>query len=74
MNEWRPPRRNAHLINICGEIHSLQEWSRRCGISHNNLCNEKRRNGNAAMVRRIKLGLAGKYTPTSGGALHRCAR
>jgi len=63
---WAPPRRNGHMIRIGRETHSLQEWSRRCGISHNNLCNERRRNGEGAMVRRIKLGLAGRYVPIRG--------
>jgi hypothetical protein len=71
---WRPPRRNGHQIRIGTEECSLQEWSRRCGISHNNLCNVRRRHSYAAMVARIRLGLRGQYRPTSGGALHKSKR
>jgi hypothetical protein len=70
-DEWKPPRRNGHYLRIGRQTHSLQEWSRRCGISHNNLCNERRRNGHAAMIQRIKLGLQQRYTPTTGGAFHK---
>lgn len=70
-DEWKPPRRGGHYIAIGGRALSLAEWSRLCGISHNNLCNERRRNGRAAMIQRIKLGLQQRYTPTTGGACHK---
>jgi hypothetical protein len=59
--KWRPPRRNAHYIMIGRECHHLMEWSRLCGISHANLLGHASRHGLTAMIRRIRLGLAGKY-------------
>jgi hypothetical protein len=56
------PRRNGHYININGDTQCLKEWSRRCGISHNILCNTNKRHGFPGMVRLIKLGLKGEYT------------
>jgi hypothetical protein len=61
LDPWKPPRRTGHYIVIGAETLCLAEWSRRCGISRANLLGHKKRHGEAAMVRRIKLGLQGKY-------------
>src|SRR5580693_7705346 len=61
MSAWKPPRRNGHVVRIGADHMSLAYWSRRAGISHNNLLMVKKRQGVAAMVRRIKLGMRGGY-------------